>query len=214
MIRKPVLLDALSSNRSIADCVIEAIHTDSDIENLCFEQDALENITSRVLDFSGCLFRRVHFSQVHATRIYFSNCRFEQCDFSGMRFRDGLFGRVEWIDCRGVGSSWDRMKIRDALFSDCQFNYLNLTECQLERVEFQGCDMTNSTLFSTKQKELSLENCRLNAMELNETRLKNVDLTTCELEGLIAQTEALRDATISVAQAPLILGIYGIRVRL
>lgn len=58
-----------------------------------------------------------------------------------------------------------------------------------------------------------LARCRLNGAEFQATPLKGVDLSDCELENLALAPELLRGATVALDQTPLILGLYGVRVR-
>lgn len=199
---------------SIERIVLKAIHDDAVIENCLFETDVLENISGRMLDFVGCIFRRVQFSQIDMQRVHFANCRFEQCDLSGLPFKDGTLYRSEFIGCRGTGWLLDRMKIKDVLLKDCQLNYLTVSSCQLERVEFVDCDLTHSMFFESTQKSFSLSGCRLTDTEIQGTPLKDVDLSTCELQGLTLPSDLLRGATVGLDQAPQILGLLGIKVRL
>lgn len=199
---------------SIADAVFGAVAEDGTVENRQFELDALENMEADLLDFAGCVFRRVQFAAVNARRVHFSNCRFEHCDLSGLPFKDGTLTRVEFIGCRGTGCAFERMKIKDVLFDQCQMNYLTLASCKLERVEFSGCDLSHAILFENVPKEWSLSNVRLCEAEIRGTSLKGVDLSDCEIDGIRVQPESLHGATVQLAQAPMLLGVFGVRVKL
>lgn len=199
---------------SIQNAVMQAVCDDSPIEGMLFELDVLENIDENMLDFVDCVFRKVQFAQIDVQRVHFSNCRFEQCDISGLPFRDGTLNRVEFIGCRGTGCNFDRMKIKDLLFQDCQMNYLTLAGCRMERVEFIDCDLTHAVLFENTQKDMELTRCRMVSAEFQGTSLKDVDLSSCELDGIVLQMDCLRGATIQFDQAPMILGTFGIKVKL
>ena len=199
---------------SIEEAVRRAIADDCAVDGGLFELDALENLEECALDFAGCVFRRVRFAAIDARRVHFSNCRFEQCDFSGLPFKDGTLTRVEFIGCRGAGCTFEHMKMKDVLFDQCQLNYLTLAACHMERVEFIDCDLSHSMLFESAQKEFVLARCRLVASEIQATPLKGVDLSECDLQQISIQPELLRGATIQLAQTPMILGIFGVQVKL
>lgn len=199
---------------SIEDAVRTAIAEDAAIDGQLFELDVLESIDAHILDFVGCTFRRVQFSDIRVSRVHFANCRFEQCDLSGLPFKDGTLTRVEFIGCRGTGCTFDHMKMKDVLFRDAQLNYLTLAACQAERVEFEGCDLSHAMLLESTQKDFVLTRCRLSAAEIQGTSLKDVDLSDCELDGISVRPENLRGTTISLTQAPSLLAVFGVQVKL
>lgn len=199
---------------SISEAVMSLPDDEAVLENLLFELDVLENVDARLLDFTRCTFRRVQFADLHIDRTHFTDCRFEQCDLSGLPFIDGTMTRVEFIGCRGTGTHLDRMKVRDVLFQNCQLNYLTLSDCKIERMEFSECDLSHMMLFGTTQKDLFFDRCNLSSAEINSTSLAGVDLSTCELEGIITQGEMLRGAAVSLSQAPYLLNLFGIHVKL
>ena len=213
MKRKGVNIGATTESYSIQSAVIRAIEEDRSIENMSFELDVLENMAGKMLDFVGCVFNKVQFSDLNLQRVHFLNCRFDQCDLSGLPFRDGTLNRVEFVGCRGTGCAFDRMKIKDVLFQECQMNYLTLAACRMERTEFIGCDLTHAMLFESEQKDTTFEQCRLISAEVQSTSLRNIDLSSCELDGIGIQPESLRGATISLMQAPLIMNIFGVKVK-
>lgn len=214
MKRKNAVPNETVYHASIEETVKRAIQDDCAVDGGVFELDVLENIEERMLDFVGCTFRKVQFAQVNAQRIHFSNCRFEQCDISGLKFRDGTLNRVELIGCRGTGCVFDHMKMKDVLFQDGQLNYMTLSSCRLERVEFVNCDLSKGMIFETSQKELVFSRCRLNAVEFQESPMKDVDFSDSELDGIIMQADTFRGATIQMTQAPIIMGVFGIKVKI
>ena len=167
-----------------------------------------------LLDFAGCVFRRVRFEDVRAQIVHFSNCRMEGCDFSGMTFCNGTMTRAEFVGCRATGATIDRTKMQDVLFCDTVERCVTVAGCKLERVEMTGCDLSGAMWLETRLSALQLTRCRLRETEFQATPLRGVDLSDCQLEGLAAAPELLRGATVALDQAPLILGLFGVRVRL
>lgn len=214
MKRKNAVIGAVESAPSIQDAAEIAVREDTVIDGMLFELDMLENLDGKLLDFTGCVFRKVQFINLNVQRVHFSNCRFEMCDLSGLPFRDGTLNRVEFIGCRGTGCNFEAMKMKDVLFEKCQMNYITLSSNKLERVEFIDCDLSHGMIFENAQKDLVLSRCRLHSAEVQGTPLKDVDLSDCELDGIVLQTECLRGAVIQLAQAPMILGVFGVKVKI
>lgn len=214
MKRKPANPGNPTAYASIADAINEVLAEDAVLSNMSFELDVLENIEADLLDFTRCTFRKVQFAGLHINRTHFTDCIFEQCDLSGLPLCDGTLNRTEFIGCRGTGATLDRLKMKDVLFRDCQLNYLTISDCVMERTEFNHCDLSNMMLFASRQKDLSLNSCKLNRSEINATSLAGVDLSDCEMESLITQGENLRGAIISAGQAPFLIPLFGIRVKL
>ena len=214
MKRRAVRLTSPLPGDSILEALQSAAEAESAVENMLFELDALESVDLPALDFRDCLCRRVQFSYLRARRTFFTNCRFESCDFAGQTFRDGTVSRAEFVGCRGAGAAFEKMKLRDVLFRDCRLSDATLAECDLGRVELADCDLSRSMLYECAQKELVLEKCNLTEAELSGTSMAGVDLSGCTLDGLIAHGELLRGATVSMDQAPLLMALFGISVKI
>ena len=184
------------------------------VSGALFQDDFLEEKAGMVLDFSQCLFRRVQFCPCDFERMHFTDCRFEDCDLSGFQMRGGTLRRSEFTDCRGTGLMLQRMSLRDVRFQGCQLDYAGFVDSRLQGVCFEHCQMAHTLLHRCEQKELALEGCVLEHAEIVETKLSGVDLSTCELNGLRAAIASLEGATLSLAQAPVALGLCGVTVKL
>ncbi len=169
MKRRAVRLTSPLPGDSILEALQSAAEAESAVENMLFELDALESVDLPALDFRGCLFRRVQFSDLRARRTFFTNCRFESCDFAGQTFRDGTVSRAEFVGCRGAGATFEKMKLRDVLFRDCRLSDATLAECDLGRVDLADCDLSRSMLYECAQKEIVLEKCNLTEAEFSGT---------------------------------------------
>ena len=109
MKRRAVRLNDPLPGDSILEALQSAAEAESAVENMLFALDTLESVDLPALDFRGCLFRRVQFSDLRARRTFFTNCRFESCDFAGQTFRDGTVSRAEFVGCRGAGAAFGRL---------------------------------------------------------------------------------------------------------
>ena len=112
------------------------------------------------------------------------------------------------------GLMLQRMSLRDVRFQGCQLDYAGFVDSRLQGVCFEHCQMAHTLLHRCEQKELALEGCVLEHAEIVETKLSGVDLSTCELNGLRAAIASLEGATLSLAQAPVALGLWGVTVKL
>lgn len=74
--------------------------------------------------------------------------------------------------------------------------------------------MTQGLFQECEQKDLALTGCKLMGAEIQSMLLKGVDLSECVLDGIAVAPELLRGVTVSLEQAPLILGLYGVKIRL
>ena len=107
-----------------------------------------------------------------------------------------------------------RMSLRDALFSGCQLDYSGFVDSRLQDVTFRECQMAHALFHRCEPRELALQACHMEHGEIVETRLKGVDLSSCELNGLRAAIPSLEGATVSLSQAPVVLGLCGVQVKM
>ena len=63
MKRKKPVLPEYPDRANLDQAVRRALDLDEDVNNLLFEDDALEGLEGTSLTFSGCLFRRVRFGK-------------------------------------------------------------------------------------------------------------------------------------------------------
>ena len=189
------------------------------VANCLFERDALEPMAETAhfpitLEFSRCCFRLVTFHPSSVECLHFTDCLFEKCDLSGLRLTGGVFRRVRFDGCRCMGLSLERADLRDVSFADCVLNYLSLTACKLRDVAFSRCQMENAMLYACRQEGLILDTCGMTCAEIVETKLAGVDLSNCEIGGLRASIQCLEGAQASLMQAPTLLSLCGIRIKL
>ena len=64
------------------------------------------------------------------------------------------------------------------------------------------------------QRELLLSGCDLTRAEIIETPMKGVDLSDCAIDALRTSVAWLEGTTVSLAQAPALLSLCGIRLKL
>ena len=211
-VKPPALPRELSLLR-LDDAVDTALADGDTVSDGQFQDDYLEEKSGRVLDFSCCLFHRVQFCPCDFERMHFTDCRFEGCDLSGFQMRGGTLRRSELTDCRGTGLMLQRMSLRDVRFQGCQLDYAGFVDSRLQAVRYERCQMAHALFHRCEQKELVLEGCALEHAELVETRLSGVDLSSCELNGLRAAIASLEGTTLSLAQAPVALGLCGVTVK-
>ena len=113
-----------------------------------------------------------------------------------------------------TGAAFDHMALRDVRFIGCQLTYASLSMCKLQDAAFEECVLRGAYLNSCTQKELMLSRCDLSAAEVLRTPLTGVDLSTCKLEGIRSEIGCFRGVVISLDQAPLLLGLAEIQVKL
>ena len=198
---------------TIESDVREAIKTGEGIENCRFEGGALDGIDTGLLDFSGCVFIGVHFGACAVDRLHFTDCRLVRCDLSGLRLREGALRRVALEGCRAAGAQFEGMILRDAAFYDCDLRYAGFSRCRMQDAAFADVRLDRSIFHSCAKKGLLLERCDLTEAELVGSPLQGVDLSTCTLDGLRAAPALLAGTTAALDQAPALLGLFGIRLK-
>ena len=211
-IKVPVLPAGLPA-ALLAEAARAAIEEGDTISDRLFEDDCLEALEADALDFSRCLFRRVRFEPCELERIHFLDCRFEKCELSGFPLREGTLRRVVFEDCRASGATFSRMSLRDARFARCQLGYASFVESRFQEVAFSECQMEHALLHGCTQKALALEDCMLRQAEVIETPLSGVDLSGCDIDGLRSSVRWLEGTTVSLLQAPAVLGLCGIALK-
>lgn len=177
-----------------------------------FEDDCLEDVVTKSLDFSKCTFQNVSFGENDIKHLSFANCTFHHCDLSGMRLSDGSIHASHLVDCRGVGTQFDDSVLKDVRFDDCLLNYMTLSSCKLTNLTFLNTSLEQLMLHTCQIKRLKIKRCKLTGAEIVETSLSGVDLSTDELGGIRISPRDLAGAKISFAQTPLICGLIGVEL--
>ena len=190
-----------------------AIEASDAVSDRLFEDDRLEALEADVLEFNRCLFRRVRFASCELERIHFLDCRFEKCELSGFFLREGVLRRTVFEDCRASGATFSHMSLRDVHFARCQLGYASFVESRFQDAAFTECQMDHALLHRCAQKALALEGCGLRQAEIIETPMTGVDLSDCDIDGLRSSIRWLEGTTVSLLQAPALLGLCGVTLK-
>ena len=139
-IKKPII------NKIISEIDINEISFDDDrviIDKYFFDNTCLKEIDN--VEFNGCVFKNINFSQCQIKNSNFIDCKFDTCNLSSMEINQKLFLRCEFISCNLIGISIIDSSIKEVYFIDCNLEYSNFSSF-INNVIFKNCNNPYTTL--------------------------------------------------------------------
>lgn len=92
--------------------------------------------------------------------------------------------RVEFRQCKFLGSDFNGALWRHVLFEEVTGEYCSFSTGDFHSVRFENCSFPNSSFSDCRLKLFHLQDCSLVSCEYLHTSLKGIDLRSCRLEGL------------------------------
>lgn len=164
------------------------------------------------IDFTGCYFEKIDFSNVNLNSFIFYDCIFVNCDFSNSNLDDGGIQKVKIDDSKFIGMYISSSNLNEVTFKNCNMNYFNLSDSKLEKINFISNDMSFNTFTCLKLKNIIFEECKLVKLNIVDTNLKNINLSSCNIEGIKANLDDLKGSTLNSIQAIGLVQMLGIDV--
>ncbi|MNC63849.1 Pentapeptide repeats (8 copies) [compost metagenome] len=122
--------------------------------------------------------------------------------------------RVEFRDCKLLGTDFSHSKIQHTSFQDCIGHYSNFRFAEFKQVSFNSCSLVHSDYYQSKNKlNLDFSNCDINKASLSGLKLKGIDLSDCQFEELLVESEDLEGCTIAPHHASSLIGLLGINIK-
>lgn len=169
---------------------------------LFLDLDLTEGKTTAAV-FTECTFRRVQFNCSSHQSSAFVNCTFQNCSFFETSF----------VDCKVLGSMFDRCTFDLMRVSGGNWSHVGLPGADLRKAGFENVKLREADLTGARCQGASLRDCDLSGAWLSGAVLSECDLRGSDLSGLEPDTVQLNGAIVGVEQAVAIAIALGLDVR-
>jgi uncharacterized protein YjbI with pentapeptide repeats len=162
---------------------------------------------------SQLLFERVSFAECEIGSANLFDTQFFGCDFSNAMLRNLEATRVEFVDCKLVGTNAFGCRMQDVLIDRCDASFAQFGEGRLRRCEIRASQFRESALNRMEFEGTRLHEVILRQADLGETSLAGLDLSTCEIDGIVLRIEDLHGAIVNAAQAMELARFLGVTIK-
>lgn len=162
--------------------------------------DAVKLITGQVREVRAA---RAEFSEVRADSVEFSGC-----DFSSLSWSESKLSRVRFSNCKMLGAQLTGLTFENVVFANCKLDYAILDNvkavgpiffvgCSLAEAEFESCDLSNAvfdgcSLRLTEFGRGNYRGCDLRGNDLSAARgVSNLSRVAIDQAQMIQLAEAL-----------------------
>lgn len=195
---------------------ISSLNEDIELEILqyChYQNDVLFDRHEDSKEFKNCLFESVSFQDVSFEDSYFIDVIFKDCDLSNIKFLATLFRRVQFINCKLLGTDFSESLFDQVLFKDCQCGFANFAFMKNKETHFINCDLHNASIIETNLNKTKFNECSLIQCEIQHSPLYNIDLSTCNLTNIITTPQDIQGAIIDSFQASSLIHLLRVKIK-
>ena len=196
--------------------IIEKILDYETVEDTLIEDTKIQdinNINNINIKIDGCVFRNVVFENCDFRKIDMVDVVFENCDLSNIDFSDSGIYRVEFINCKLIGSIFNDCILKSVLFKDCAGRYSNFAFSKFKGVSYINSDFSYSVFQEVENEMLLLDSTNLVKSVFTGASLDNVDFTNCDIEGIEVRLKDVYGGIFSVGQALDLTKLMGIVIK-
>lgn len=158
------------------------------------EHPMIDQATLTGMTFSADMFNRFELTDVVVRHCVLVNCEFPAANFYRVRFED----------CKLVGTTLDRARLKEVTFSGCDLSLTNFNETKMTDVMFEQCKLTEANCMTSTLKKCQFKGCDLDQADFFETSLKGVDLSTCQFTTLRVLAPDIKGCQVNEQQAVLL----------
>ncbi|WP_455538659.1 pentapeptide repeat-containing protein [Terrisporobacter sp.] len=210
-IQKPKINSSLEVI-STAEELLELIEYDEKIYNKLIENFDILNIEESRVSFESCVFRNVSFENCTFRYIDLLDVVFDKCDLSNIDFSEGSIYRVEFINCKMIGSKIEDANLKDCVFKNILGDYSSFAYSKLNKISFDDSSFISSVFMEVKNKYIKFDGCNFKKTVFSKTYLENIDLSNCEIDGIEIGIPELYKAKVNVSQALELVKLMGLIV--
>lgn len=181
-----------------------------EIADRLIEQTELTELDADRVSFDRVICRQVTITESALREAEFTDTVFENCDFSNVNFADVFLNRVEFKNCKLIGTDFGGGRMQQVRFTDCIADYANFRLVKFKSALFEDCSLIGTDYYAAAVQQFGFERCKIDRINLAEAKLGGVDLSTCEFDSLIVNLEDLQGCRIAPHQAAVFVGLLGL----
>ena len=140
---------------------------------------------------------------------------FRSSDFNNASFRGATLSSTQFDDCKLTGADFTEAKALGVRFANTLLVSAKLPGFNFRKDKLVGVDLSSADLAKCDFREAVFEGSSLREANIDGARFEDADLRGADITGLelLRQAGRFRGAVVSAAQAEIILGETGIKVR-
>lgn len=163
--------------------------------------------------FEQVMFRRTSFngSTLMAPRLF--DVRAEVTDFSGVDWKKARFRRVEFVECRLLGTQLLEAALDDVVFTQCTLESAVFASAAFKAACFEDCLLRGALFEDADLRGVTFRRCDLTQADLRGAHLRGADLRGSIIDGLKAGPGEMQGAVIDPTQAVQVAGLLGLTVK-
>lgn len=162
----------------------ESIRREEEIVDAAFHGADFTLLSREHLPVQGCFFSGCLFAGCEMAHARFSDVAFRNCDFSNADLRGSSFHRVEFIDCKLVGTNLSESIQQHITFDRLKAEYVNFFGSRFRNVRFVVAAMRNAVFDACRFERTEFSRCDLLAAEFHGTRLKGISFADSDIRGI------------------------------
>lgn len=193
----------------------EARLADLDLTGWVFERCAMgrADLGSATLELTRWINCRGAFAIFRSANLEDAGIR--SSDFNNASFRGAILSSAVFEDCKLTGADFTEAKSLGVRFANTLLVAAKLPGFDFRKERLVGVDLSSADLAKCDFRETVFENASLREANIEAARFQDADLRGADIGGLaiLSQAGRFKGAVVSAAQAELILGETGLKVR-
>lgn len=212
--REFCLSEPLSAPLEFQNCQFTCMDmSDADLSAHGFVDCVFDEVNFRGAILDEAHWRRVRAQELKAYDLSALGACFENCNFSNSDWANARLSGAKFNSCKLVGCNFSRTQPLDIHFEESNLSFCMLRKMSFRHQHLKGIDFSEADLSDTDFRDAILERCSLRGVNLTNARFQGADLRGADLGAInVSNCAPLRGATISTAQAGIILGGLGLNV--
>lgn len=186
------------------------IHDKHLFEDGIFTQASIANQTADKVCFDRVVFDNVAFNEINFERAEITDVRFERCDLSNVRFRDSVFHRVEFNQCKMLGSDLTSSTLRNVRFQECNGLYSVFRFTDLKQTSIHGSSFDKADFYQATFTKVELIDTSLDQAQLTGVKLAGIDLSQCQFDTLGVSLPDIHGSIMSIDQVSAFAYLLGV----
>lgn len=162
------------------------------------------------ISIDKCIFRNVTVTESSLVGIEMTDVVFEKCDLSNVCLTDAFLHRVEFRNCKLIGTDFTRSRFQNVRFLGCVGDYMLLRFAHFKQVAFENSSLRSSDFYYSTLHKTAFSACHIDQTVFSGCKLEGIDLSDCEYDGLIVEIEDLNGCIISQRHASSFVGLLGL----
>jgi uncharacterized protein YjbI with pentapeptide repeats len=164
------------------------------------------------------LFEQTHWQRVNVARtqldgVRLVDTRLETVDCSGAIWRQARLRRVEFVECKLLGTQLLGAQFEHVLMRDCKLEGAVLAATKCKVVRFERCDLRGVSFEEADLTGVVFQQCDLSEADLRGSKLNGADLRGSILNRVQVGAKELHGAIIDPTQAVQVVSLLGLTVK-